>query len=133
MNELMNNILVNPYFQDPLYWGFYMLWYIFEPLLFGVIGCQINIMSLDLNVVYKGIAIILISLCVSSISFHVTFSWNLRIMSSLGSPGPPHRFIPNGDPRQLYNEGETILRHRLDSQSYSPGESFLPFMFILVM
>lgn len=51
-------ILFFQHSQDPLCSAFYILWYIFEPLLFGVIGCQIDVYKLELSLVYCGIGII---------------------------------------------------------------------------
>ena len=46
---------------------FLLLWLVFEPLLFGVIGCQIDIISLSADTILKGLVCISLGLIVSVI------------------------------------------------------------------
>ncbi|CAG7786429.1 unnamed protein product, partial [Allacma fusca] len=45
---------------DILCWIFYLLWYVFEPLLFGAIGCQIDLGTLEARVVLLGLICIVV-------------------------------------------------------------------------
>ncbi|CAL8072025.1 unnamed protein product [Orchesella dallaii] len=50
--------------NDNLNWGFQKLWFVFQPLLFGLIGCEIDFSTLDPSIVLLGLLCLVIALAV---------------------------------------------------------------------
>lgn len=48
--------------NDNLNWAFQKLWFIFQPLLFGLIGCEIDLLNLKPNVILLGLLCLAIAL-----------------------------------------------------------------------
>ncbi|XP_025095637.1 sodium/hydrogen exchanger 9B2-like isoform X1 [Pomacea canaliculata] len=64
-----------------------VLWMIFQPLLFGLIGAQVNIASLEPETVGKGIGVLTIGLVVRMVvSFLAVFGTNLNLKERLFIP-----------------------------------------------
>lgn len=48
--------------NDNLNWAFEQLWFVFQPMLFGLIGCEIDLINLDTNVVINGMICLVVGL-----------------------------------------------------------------------